>query len=129
MASTANAGRALNGDASRIAMRRRAALAEGSPDYLAKRADLIKCAAAVFSEKGYNSATLNDVAACFGTDRASLYYYVGSKRSSSRNASRVFWTTTSKVPDVVGTLIEDQTWCETGMPLGDKRPFPLVNAG
>ena len=79
MASSGNAGRTVNGDASRIAMRRQAALAEGSPDYLAKRADLIKCAAAVFSEKGYNSATLNDVAACFGTDRASLYYYVGSK--------------------------------------------------
>src|SRR5690242_4225907 len=81
MASNGNAGRIANGsgDASRIAMRRQAALAEGSPDYLAKRADLIKSAAAVFSQKGYNSATLNDVAARFGTDRASLYYYVGSK--------------------------------------------------
>jgi AcrR family transcriptional regulator len=81
MARNGNAGRVVSGsaDASRIAMRRKAALAEGSPDYLAKRADLIKSAAAVFSEKGYNSATLNDVAARFGTDRASLYYYVGSK--------------------------------------------------
>lgn len=68
-----------NEDASRIAMRRQAALAEGSPDYLAKRIELIRVAAVVFSEKGYNSATLNDVAARFGTDRASLYYYVGSK--------------------------------------------------
>jgi AcrR family transcriptional regulator len=69
----------ITGDSSRIAMRRRAALADGSPDYLAKRAELIRAAAVVFSEKGYSSATLNDVAARFGTDRASLYYYVGSK--------------------------------------------------
>ena len=33
----------------------------------------------MFQEKGYKAATLNDVAARFGTDRASLYYYVGGK--------------------------------------------------
>jgi AcrR family transcriptional regulator len=64
---------------SRIAQRRSAALQEGGADYTAKRADLIRVAAEVFRDKGYAAATLNDIAAVFGTDRASLYYYVGSK--------------------------------------------------
>lgn len=64
---------------SRISQRRSAALTEGGADYSAKRAELIRVAATVFREKGYAAATLNDIAAVFGTDRASLYYYVGSK--------------------------------------------------
>lgn len=64
---------------SRIAQRRSAALQEGGVDYSAKRAELIRVAADVFREKGYAAATLNDIATVFGTDRASLYYYVGSK--------------------------------------------------
>lgn len=64
---------------SRIAQRRLAAQLDGGADYAAKRAELIRIAADVFREKGYAPATLNDVAARFGTDRASLYYYVGSK--------------------------------------------------
>ena len=66
-------------EASRIGLRRKAAQAEGGVEYTAKRQRLIRTAALVFREKGYTSATLSDVAAEFGTDRASLYYYVGSK--------------------------------------------------
>ncbi|TFD45983.1 TetR/AcrR family transcriptional regulator [Cryobacterium frigoriphilum] len=65
--------------ASRISQRRQAALSDGGADYSAKRAELIRIAAIVFREKGYATATLNDIAAVFGTDRASLYYYVASK--------------------------------------------------
>lgn len=64
---------------SRISQRRSAALSEGGADYSAKRAELIRVAAEVFRVKGYAAATLNDIAAVFGTDRASLYYYVASK--------------------------------------------------
>lgn len=64
---------------SRISQRRSAALAEGSSEYSTKRAQLLRAAATVFRDKGYASTTLNDVAKVFGTDRASLYYYVGSK--------------------------------------------------
>jgi AcrR family transcriptional regulator len=64
---------------SRISQRRLAALADGGADYNSRRAELIRVAANVFREKGYAAATLNDVAAVLGTDRASLYYYVGSK--------------------------------------------------
>lgn len=69
-------------------MRRQAALADGGEDYRAKRDELIRTAAAVFREKGYSSATLNDVAARFGTDRASLYYYVASKEELFRECIR-----------------------------------------
>lgn len=62
-----------------IGKRRRAAIQDGSSDYAAKRAELVKVAAEVFRKKGYAAATLNDVAVAFGTDRASLYYYVSSK--------------------------------------------------
>lgn len=69
----------MSGTTSRIAQRRSAALAEGGAEYSQKRAELIRVSANVFREKGYASTTLNDIATVFGTDRASLYYYVGSK--------------------------------------------------
>ncbi|MEV1131894.1 TetR/AcrR family transcriptional regulator [Agromyces sp. NPDC049794] len=62
-----------------IGQRRATALFDGSPEYTAKRAELIAAAARVFRRKGYGQATLNDIASEFGTDRASLYYYVSSK--------------------------------------------------
>jgi AcrR family transcriptional regulator len=63
-----------------IGRRRRAALAEGGADYKARRNELIKVAAEVFQEKGYQASTLNDIAERVDTDRATLYYYVGSKQ-------------------------------------------------
>ncbi len=59
--------------------RRRTALREGNLGYSTRRLEIIRVAADVFREMGYESATLNDVAARLNTDRASLYYYVGSK--------------------------------------------------
>ena len=67
-------------NAERIGKRRCAALQDRRrADYAAKRAELVKVAADVFRRKGYAAATLNDIAVAFGTDRASLYYYVSSK--------------------------------------------------
>ena len=65
---------------SRISERRRTAQRNGRADYAAKRAEIIAAAADVFREKGYQAATLNDVAERLGTDRASLYYYVADKQ-------------------------------------------------
>jgi AcrR family transcriptional regulator len=62
-----------------IDARRKAALEEGSADYIARREEIIGVAADVFRQRGFESATLLDVANAIGTDRASLYYYVGSK--------------------------------------------------
>jgi AcrR family transcriptional regulator len=61
-----------------IEARRHAALEDGSATYVARRQEIIRAAAGVFRERGFE-ATLKDVAQVLGTDRASLYYYVGSK--------------------------------------------------
>lgn len=62
-----------------IEARRKAALEDGSAPYLARRQEIIHAASHVFRERGFEAATLRDVALALGTDRASLYYYVGSK--------------------------------------------------
>jgi len=62
-----------------IGKRRRSALDEGGAEYRARREELVRVAATVFQEKGYQASTLNDIAERLGTDRASLYYYVSSK--------------------------------------------------
>ncbi|MDT7776637.1 MAG: TetR/AcrR family transcriptional regulator, cholesterol catabolism regulator, partial [Pseudonocardiales bacterium] len=64
---------------SAIARRRRAAQEAGSEEYLAKRQEVIRAAATVFQEKGYDTATLHDVAEALDTDRATLYYYIAGK--------------------------------------------------
>lgn len=73
---------------SQIGRRRLAARSDGSEGYGAKRQELIRVAATVFKEKGYEAATLNDVAERFGADRATLYYYVGSKEELFQEAVR-----------------------------------------
>jgi len=59
--------------------RRRAAIIEGKASYTRRREEIIHTAARVFRRLGYDVTTLNDVAKELSTDRASLYYYVGSK--------------------------------------------------
>ena len=65
--------------ASGIGRRRAAALAEGGAAYTERRAEIVAAAARVFREKGFNGTSLADVAETIGTDRATLYYYIGSK--------------------------------------------------
>jgi AcrR family transcriptional regulator len=62
-----------------IEARRKAALEDGNANYLARREEIIRASAHIFRERGYEGTTLRDIAAALGTDRASLYYYVGSK--------------------------------------------------
>lgn len=62
-----------------IGRRRQSARKEGGAEYTARREALVRAAATVFQEKGYEATTLNDIAERLGADRASLYYYVGSK--------------------------------------------------
>jgi AcrR family transcriptional regulator len=71
-----------------IQRRRKAALADGGKEYLQRRLELVSAAADVFRERGYADATLNDIAARVGADRASLYYYVGGKEELFREAVR-----------------------------------------
>jgi AcrR family transcriptional regulator len=60
--------------------RRAAAQKDGGAAYQQRRREILKVAADVFKEKGVQGASLNDVASALGTDRASLYYYVGSRQ-------------------------------------------------
>jgi len=64
---------------SNISKRRRSAQSEGSADYAAKRAELVRIAARLFKEQGFQSTRLIDIAREAGLDRATVYYYVGSK--------------------------------------------------
>lgn len=64
---------------SNISRRRKSALSDGGAKYKAKRDELIRLAADLFKEKGYQTTTLNDIANYAGLDRASVYYYVGNK--------------------------------------------------
>ncbi|WP_427925149.1 TetR/AcrR family transcriptional regulator [Streptomyces sp. cg40] len=63
-----------------LSRRRQSAQVEGGEAYWAKRNELLQIAADVFKEKGFEAATLNDIATRFGTDRAAIYYYFANKQ-------------------------------------------------
>lgn len=65
---------------SHYAERRAAAKNDARGRYLERRGALLKAAADVFREKGVAGATLEEIAVLAGIDRASLYYYVSSKK-------------------------------------------------
>ena len=79
-----------------LSKRRRSAQVEGSAGYQAKRNELLQIAGDVFKEKGFEAATLNDIAARFGTDRAAIYYYFAGKQEIFQE---VFQATAKKVLD------------------------------
>ena len=54
-------------------------LTEPSPEFVARREEIVAAAAEVFREKGFDAGTLDDVADALDLRRASLYYYVHSK--------------------------------------------------
>lgn len=71
---------------SNISKRRKLAQSDGGAEYAAKRAELIALAAKLFRENGYQATRLLDIADAAGIDRASLYYYVGSKEELFRES-------------------------------------------
>lgn len=106
---------------SRIGQRRLDAQRNGRADYTAKRAEIIAVAAEVFRVKGYQAATLNDVAERLGTDRASLYYYVADKQelfhesikgvleqnlSRAKEISKADLPPAKKLGELVATVLE-----------------------
>jgi AcrR family transcriptional regulator len=64
---------------SAIARRRASAREAASDTYSQRRAEIVATAAGLFHKQGYQATSLADVAEAVGTDRATLYYYVGSK--------------------------------------------------
>lgn len=65
--------------ASRIGRRRVVAKADGSEVYQKRRGEIAAAAARVFNRHGFAGASISAVAAELSIDRASLYYYIGSK--------------------------------------------------
>jgi AcrR family transcriptional regulator len=70
-----------------IGERRRAAREDGSEEYQERCRELVKAAAVVFREKGYQATTLKDIAERVGSDRASIYYYFGGKEELYQEAA------------------------------------------
>jgi AcrR family transcriptional regulator len=66
-------------ESSGIGVRRRTAREESSEIYDERREQLLRAAAKIFRAKGFHATSVSDIAAEFGSDRASLYYYVASK--------------------------------------------------
>jgi AcrR family transcriptional regulator len=73
---------------SNISRRRESALKEGSVDYLAKRDELVRIAAQQFKQSGYRATTLAEIGHKAGLDRATVYYYFGSKEELFREILR-----------------------------------------
>jgi TetR/AcrR family transcriptional regulator, cholesterol catabolism regulator len=62
-----------------IGKRRAAALGEGGAAYQERRAEIIRVAGEVFKRNGYPGTKIGDIAEAMNMDRATIYYYVGSK--------------------------------------------------
>ena len=91
-----------------IARRRAAARDEGNPAYRQRRSEIVEAAARVFKAKGLQGTNLGDIAAEAGADRASLYYYVGSKeelfQEVVREAVEANLATAKKIRDGEGDV-------------------------
>src|SRR3546814_5940560 len=74
---------------SNISRRRKTALEDGSTDYLAKRAELVEIAGRQFKNNGFRATTLAEIGHKAGLDRATVYYYFGSKEELFRECLRV----------------------------------------
>ncbi|GAB3200701.1 TetR/AcrR family transcriptional regulator [Nocardioides hungaricus] len=64
---------------SAIGKRRRLALELSRPEYVEKREQILRAAADLFATRGYRETSVSDIAEAVELDRATLYYYVGSK--------------------------------------------------
>ena len=93
-----------------IGRRRAATLAEGGAAFAERRAENIATAARIFREKGFRGASLADVAESLGTDRASLYYYIGSKEELFheivRDAAEANAEQAEAIRDGAGTAVD-----------------------
>jgi len=62
-----------------IGRRRAAAKGEGSAAYVERRAEIRTAAGDLFKKEGFRGTSIGRIAQALGIDRATLYYYVGSK--------------------------------------------------
>ncbi|MGE4242047.1 TetR/AcrR family transcriptional regulator [Ramlibacter sp.] len=73
---------------SNIGRRRAAAMQQDAQAYSSRRREIVEAAARLFRRKGYASTSFNDIAEELGTDRATIYYYVASKKELLLEAVR-----------------------------------------
>jgi AcrR family transcriptional regulator len=66
--------------ASSIGRRRKHARRDPSTGYLERQQRLLAAAAEVFKDRGLDATSINDIAERMGADRATVYYYYGSKQ-------------------------------------------------
>ena len=71
---------------SNISRRRAAALDEGGAAYQERRAEIVRAAGEVFKRNGYRGTKIGDIAEAVGMDRATIYYYAGSKEELFHSA-------------------------------------------
>lgn len=64
---------------SAIGRRRAAARGDGRVAYQERRLEIVAAAAGLFKTHGFRGTSIGQIAEALGTDRATLYYYVGSK--------------------------------------------------
>jgi AcrR family transcriptional regulator len=62
-----------------IGRRRAAAQGEGRTAYTERRQEIITAAAGLFKTHGFRGTSIGQIAEALDTDRATLYYYIGSK--------------------------------------------------
>ena len=73
---------------SNMGRRRAAAREQDAEAYGNRRREIVEAAARLFRRKGYASTSFNDIAEELGTDRATIYYYVASKKDLLLDAVR-----------------------------------------
>lgn len=73
---------------SNIGRRRAAARHQDAETYTKRRREIVEAAARLFRKNGYASTSFNDLAEELGTDRATIYYYVASKKELLLDAVR-----------------------------------------
>lgn len=71
---------------SKLETRRRTAGKAANLSYSRRRGQIVKAAAVLFLEKGYQKTTLSDIAEAVHVDRATVYYYYKSKAEILRAA-------------------------------------------
>jgi TetR/AcrR family transcriptional regulator, cholesterol catabolism regulator len=76
-------------NASNISRRRKSALSDGNAEYMAKRAELVEIAGLRFKSNGFQATTLAEIGRMAGLDRATVYYYFGSKEELFRECLKV----------------------------------------
>ncbi len=92
-----------------ISKRRKSQRESGSAEYVARRKEILQAAAEIFKKKGYGGTSVNDIAQILNLDRATLYYYSGSK--------------TELYQEIVQTAVESNVEIAESIAAGDLSPL------